>query len=98
MLMELGPCSVKRASKDSPVELEYNPYSWNSNATLIFLDQPVGVGYSYAEKGISIGTTEEAAKDVHAFLTVLFEAFNRKFGSSEFHMSGESFAGRYIRA
>ena len=64
MLMELGPCSVSRASNESEVELRYNPHAWNNNATLIFLDQPVGVGYSYAEEGISIGTTEEAAIDV----------------------------------
>ena len=97
MLMEMGPCSVTREAKDAPLTLKYNPYSWNSNATLIFLDQPVGVGYSYADKNVSVGTTEEAAVDVHAFLTILFEAFNRKMGSSDFHMAGESFAGRYIR-
>ena len=39
MLMELGPCNVVRASNDSPVSLEYNPWSWSSNATLLLCVQ-----------------------------------------------------------
>lgn len=38
---------------------------WNNNASLIFLDQPVGVGYSYADKhDEGVWTTEAAARDV----------------------------------
>lgn len=39
--------------------------SWNNNASIIFLDQPVGVGYSYADKhDEGVWTTEAAARDV----------------------------------
>jgi len=65
MLQELGPCSVDRKSRDSPVELKYNYHAWNNNATIIFLDQPAGVGYSYSDKNVSdISSTEQAAVDV----------------------------------
>jgi cathepsin A (carboxypeptidase C) len=48
--MELGPCSVK----DDPKTLndtKVNPNSWNSNANIFFLDEPIGVGFSRAEHG-----------------------------------------------
>ena len=46
--MELGPSSV-----NSKIELVHNDYSWNSNASVIFLDQPVNVGYSYSGSSVS---------------------------------------------
>jgi len=46
LLTELGPCNIV-----SENETEFNPYSWNSNASIFFIDQPVGVGFSYADFG-----------------------------------------------
>ncbi|KAL8278754.1 hypothetical protein RQP46_008823 [Phenoliferia psychrophenolica] len=93
LLMELGPCRVQPAGKDPIV----NPYSWNSNASLIFLDQPIGVGYSYGEKGDKgVWSTEAAAVDVYAFLQIFFSTFYEKFGHAQFHIAGESYGGRYI--
>ncbi|EJD36685.1 peptidase S10, serine carboxypeptidase [Auricularia subglabra TFB-10046 SS5] len=88
--MELGPCNIHDANGP-----KYNPYSWNSNANLFFLDEPIGVGFSYAEHGETVATTEEAAVDVAAFVTTFFETF-KKFQGRPFHMSGESYGGRYL--
>ncbi|KAG8700553.1 hypothetical protein FRC09_005890 [Ceratobasidium sp. 395] len=55
----------------------------------------VGVGFSYADYGETVSTTEEAAKNVQAFVTIFFETFSR-FKGREFHMSGESYGGRYL--
>ncbi|KAK9897505.1 peptidase S10, serine carboxypeptidase [Cystobasidium minutum MCA 4210] len=97
LVMELGPCRVTQPGKDGHVEVAENPWSWNNNASIIFLDQPVGVGYSYYDKGDKgVWTTEAAAKDVYALLQIWFSAFERDFGTNAFHIAGESFAGRYI--
>ncbi|KAG8752647.1 hypothetical protein FRC12_011847 [Ceratobasidium sp. 428] len=45
--------------------------------------------------GETVSTTEEAAKNVQAFVTIFFETFS-KFKGREFHMSGESYGGRYL--
>ncbi|CCM02038.1 uncharacterized protein FIBRA_04114 [Fibroporia radiculosa] len=90
VFMELGPCKL-----NSPTNLTYNPYSWNERANVFFIDQPVGVGFSYAEYGETVTTTPEAAKDVAAFVAIFFEHFS-KFKGRGFHMAGESYGGRYI--
>ncbi|KAJ7714954.1 serine carboxypeptidase [Mycena olivaceomarginata] len=58
-----------------------HPESWNSNSNIFFVDQPIG------------GTTEEAAKDMAAFVFIFFEHFS-KFKGRAFHMAGESY-GRF---
>ncbi|KAG8881177.1 hypothetical protein FRB97_009808 [Tulasnella sp. 331] len=92
LFMELGPCSVDPVTANKTI---WNPYSWNSNASIFFLDQPAGVGYSYAEYGITISTTEEAARDVYAFIFLFLEHF-KAFKGREFHLTGESYGGRYL--
>ncbi|THV00557.1 alpha/beta-hydrolase [Dendrothele bispora CBS 962.96] len=94
LLMELGPCSIDMSSK-SPNGTNWNPYGWNEAANIFFLDQPVGVGFSYADFGEHIDTTEDAAKNVHAFVTIFFETFTQ-FAGRRLHLSGESYGGRYL--
>ncbi|KAJ3556505.1 hypothetical protein NM688_g1992 [Phlebia brevispora] len=90
LFMELGPCRVSSAN-----DTVYNPYGWNEYANVFFIDQPIGVGFSYAEYGESVGTTGEAAKDIAAFVAIFFEHFT-SFRGRAFHMAGESYGGRYI--
>ena len=44
-----GPCRVL-----DPNGPKYHPESWTSNANIFFVDQPIGVGYSYADNGESV--------------------------------------------
>lgn len=84
-----GPC---RATENGTA---FHSESWNNNANVFFIDQPVGVGFSYADHGETVGTTEDAAKDIAAFVAIFFENF-AKFKGRPFHMAGESYGGRYI--
>jgi len=52
LFMELGPCRVT-----SENETVFHPESWNANANIFFVDQPVGVGFSYAEYGEVVVST-----------------------------------------
>ena len=42
LLQELGPCNVTEN-----LETQLNPYAWNELSNMLFLSQPVGVGFSY---------------------------------------------------
>ncbi|KAL1957548.1 hypothetical protein VTO42DRAFT_5775 [Malbranchea cinnamomea] len=88
LFLELGPASI-----DDDLKVVYNPYSWNSNASVIFLDQPVNVGFSYS--GSSVSDTVAAGKDIYALLTLFFKQFP-EYAKQDFHIAGESYAGHYI--
>ena len=88
LFAELGPSSI-----DENIHVAFNPYSWNSNASVIFLDQPVNTGYSYSGRPVS--NTVAASKDVYALLTLFFQQFPQ-YSHQDFHIAGESYAGHYI--
>ena len=44
MFMENGPCVV---DDDSTVFFD-NPHSWSKRLNVLYIEQPAGVGYSYA--------------------------------------------------
>ena len=88
LFLELGPASI-----DKNLKIVRNPYSWNSNASVIFLDQPVNTGFSYS--GGSVSNSIAAGKDVYALLTLFFKQFPQ-YARQDFHIAGESYAGHYI--
>ncbi|EFY91080.1 carboxypeptidase Y precursor [Metarhizium acridum CQMa 102] len=88
---ELGPATIPRADL-GPVN---NPYSWNSNASVIFIDQPVNVGFSYGSNITK--SSQAAAKDIYAMLTLFFHQFPN-YAERDFFVTGESYAGHYIPA
>jgi len=88
LFMELGPSAVNKK-----LEVKFNEFSWNKNASVIFLDQPVNVGYSYSSGSVS--NTVAAGKDIYALLTLFFKQFP-EYAEQSFHISGESYAGHYI--
>ncbi|KZV77257.1 serine carboxypeptidase [Peniophora sp. CONT] len=88
---ELGPCRITNATAE-PVPFKE---AWNANANVFFLDQPVGVGFSYADYGESVSTTEEASIDIARFMFLFFENFPQ-FKGRDLHLSGESYGGRYL--
>ncbi|CAN1255046.1 Serine carboxypeptidase-like 34 [Linum perenne] len=90
---ELGPFFPKRGKP----ELSFNPHSWNKAANLLFLESPVGVGFSYTNttKDISQLGDTIAAKDAYIFLVNWFRRFPQ-FRSHDFYIAGESYAGHYV--
>ncbi|XP_055806554.1 serine carboxypeptidase-like 34 isoform X2 [Solanum dulcamara] len=90
---ELGPFFTQ---KNKP-ELKFNKFSWNKAANLLFLESPVGVGFSYTNTSSDIkelGDTN-TAQDSYKFLLNWFRRFPQ-FKSHEFYIAGESYAGHYV--
>lgn len=69
--MELGPY---RPTKDGKLERLTNG-SWDEFANLLFVDQPVGTGYSYVSTDSYVHELTEAADQLVIFLEKFMEIF-----------------------
>ncbi|XP_062111097.1 serine carboxypeptidase-like 50 [Humulus lupulus] len=97
--LELGPWRVNfHKSPHEPLALEPNPGSWNRIFGLLFLDNPIGTGFSIASKPEEIPRDQnKVAEHLFAAITSFFES-NPSFKSRPLYITGESYAGKYVPA
>ncbi|KAH7430547.1 hypothetical protein KP509_08G003500 [Ceratopteris richardii] len=76
--------------------LKINHNSWTKVASIIYLESPVGVGFSYSNITIdyTIGDLK-TARDVHTFILKWYEQYP-EFQSNSLYVAGESYAGVYV--
>lgn len=51
-------------------------YSWTKKYNVLFIDSPVGTGYSVAFNGYYVSNTEETIRDLEIFLIRFFKLFD----------------------
>ena len=90
LLSENGPFRVVNDGKT----IVENPHSWNTLANVLYLESPVGVGFSYDTNSNEI-SDESTADDNYSALQRFFEKFPQ-FSNNSFYITGESYAGIYI--
>jgi len=94
LFYENGPYQFNEDGKT----LKSNPHSWNNNANLLYVDQPVGTGFSKAGSVMDYDTNEEQiAETMSVFMVNFLEKFPELQGK-DFYITGESYAGHYIPA
>lgn len=69
-LMEVGPYRVREGG-----HLEYNNGSWDEFANLLFVDQPVGTGFSYVNTDSYLSELDQMADHMVIFLEKFFALF-----------------------
>ncbi|KAJ1965480.1 hypothetical protein GGI12_000752 [Dipsacomyces acuminosporus] len=107
---ENGPCTYAPsvpfdssisdgARKLLPHKVKRNPHAWNKVADIVFLDQPVGTGFSYGptpnSTEASADTAWRAMQAIYAFLSTEARK-NNEAPIKDVRLFGESYAGRYI--
>ena len=88
-LTEHGPF---RPTADGNLAL--NAHSWNHHASMFYIEQPVGVGFSSAAGGLTYDDAHAAA-DNHAMIQGFFAAFPQ-YGANPFYITSESYGGHYM--
>ncbi|KAI1438476.1 Alpha/Beta hydrolase protein [Xylaria sp. CBS 124048] len=89
-MMEIGPYRMKDADN-----LQYNPGSWHEFANLLFVDNPVGTGYSYVDTNSYVHELDEMADQFVIFLEKWFSLFP-EYEHDDIYLAGESYAGQHI--
>ena len=94
MLYENGPWHLHEG------HLVENKHRWTKHFNMLYVDNPVGAGYSYVEKEDGYVVDEPSmARELLATVKAVFEAHADKLGTSKTVMlGGESYAGKYIPA
>ena len=90
---ENGPYTI-----NDDLTLKKNDYSWNSFANLLYLDQPVGTGFSHARDPTHYARNEKMiAANIYKFLLKFLAEYSNLSGR-DLYITGESYAGHYIPA
>ncbi|RVX74172.1 Pheromone-processing carboxypeptidase KEX1 [Exophiala mesophila] len=89
-LMELGPYRVQEGGK-----LRYNEGSWDEFANLLFVDNPVGTGFSYVNSDSYLHELQDMADQFVIFLEKWFALFP-EYENDDIYFAGESYAGQHI--
>ncbi|KAJ3693058.1 hypothetical protein LUZ60_012153 [Juncus effusus] len=80
-----------------PLDLDLNPrnYTWLQKADLLFVDNPVGTGFSFVEStNLLVKSDKEAAKDLTTLLQKLTQK-NLNLQKSPLFIVAESYGGKF---
>lgn len=93
MFVENGPYSV-----NNDIKLVKKPITWNSKYSMLYIDNPVGTGFSFTDMDIGYAKNEvDVARDLYSCLVQFFQVFHEQ-QQNDFYITGESYAGKYVPA
>ena len=88
---EFGPYRPNRKGK-----LDYNRWTWTKYANIVFVEQPVGVGYSWSKLKKNYTSNDAiSAKDNMQFVLHFFKKYPA-FKENPLYLTSESYGGHYI--
>ena len=93
MFSEIGPFNI-----GADLEPVRNPVHWNQNYSLLFFDNPIGVGFSFTQDASRLVTNmSTVGSDLRTALLQFFTLFPEQ-RANDFYVTGESYGGKYTTA
>ncbi|XP_074575047.1 serine carboxypeptidase-like 18 [Curcuma longa] len=97
LVFEIGPLNFVTAEYNGSLpSLVYNPYSWTKVANVIFVDSPLGSGFSYARKDEGYDADDTSwSEQAYKFL-IQWLVEHPQFISNPLYITGDSYAGKVV--
>jgi len=91
LLNEMGPYEAHENGQD----LQNNPYAWNKFASVVYIESPAGVGFSYSTDSNTTTNDDQTSLENYNAIKRFFEVHSQYRGHQTFIM-GESYGGVYV--
>ncbi|KAH9524323.1 hypothetical protein Btru_054149 [Bulinus truncatus] len=93
---ENGPLRLQ-VKENGAMALERWNQSWAENFSMLYIDNPVGVGYSYTESGErGYRTSQDGySKDLQEFIEQFYVMFP-EYLQRQLYIGGQSYAGKFV--
>lgn len=92
LFTENGPIRVRNG------KFERRKYNWALNHHIIYIDNPVGTGFSFSKDILGFCSNEkQVGEQLYSTLIQFFKVFP-ELQENKFFISGESYAGKYVPA
>ncbi|KAK9075443.1 hypothetical protein SSX86_003766 [Deinandra increscens subsp. villosa] len=97
LLYEIGPIQFELVEYNGSFPtLKLNPYSWTKMTSIIFLDVPVGTGFSHGRTTLaSHSTSIQVCDQAYEFMQKWFRS-HPQFISNPFYVGGDSYSGLHV--
>ncbi|XP_064648192.1 probable serine carboxypeptidase CPVL [Lineus longissimus] len=93
LFVEHGPFGV-----NAKAQLVPRNTTWQTNYSMLYVDNPVGTGFSFTENEAGYATDEEdVGNDMYSALVQFFQIYY-EYSQLDFYVTGESYAGKYVPA
>ncbi|BFZ24554.1 hypothetical protein BsWGS_27593 [Bradybaena similaris] len=89
---EVGPLQINQDGEVGKREI-----TWTDQFSVIFIDSPVGTGFSYSSPGDEVKTNDVCAENLYSFLIQFLQLFP-EYQACDLYLGGISYAGKYVPA
>jgi len=94
LFAEMGPIRL-----DASLQPHMNNFTWNKKYGMLFIDNPVGAGFSFTSEssGYCTDSKDCVGDNLVSLMTQFYKIFPETH-SSDLYITGESYAGHYVPA
>ncbi|KAL9672628.1 hypothetical protein QQ045_028880 [Rhodiola kirilowii] len=94
LIYEIGPLAFNVSAYDGGIPpISYYPYSWTKSSSILFVDAPVGTGFSYATDPSAYPTSDtKSTAQTYAFLRQWL-IYHPQFLKNQLFIGADSYSG-----